>query len=339
MSTRRRRSRSTTHKAAVVVWFGLTLGFTLFLSNGIRAENKCPGPITGHKSSSEFNFTYESWMKKQHDDDVASYRFMRCVHNRHRLELWVDWESTGLKGTSRPQDVIHIFFDEPINDNVKEYRKLWYGPRPKKLEPKTILRPNEARTTQNDGARLYFAQLGSGVSFTDALADQRTMTALLENLRRNGGPEGLSLRSGGRVAVPTRPDTIERLKRRDKLRVGEFVAVDIVLLERFTLFQRVPHGSLHMSISIKPSDWAAMVRIGGSLPPILVKEFDGLRSIIRKRLQLPIRNIVLKRPLVRFQQETPSRLMFPVQRKTGRMLFWFGDETHLFIPFGVASGH
>lgn len=322
----------------LVMMFGIT-----FVHSGHAAAKVCVGPVTGEVKSSAFHFSFESWVKQILYDDITKYQFARCVQNNHIRELWVKWESTGLKGTTKAKDAIYIYFEEEDDSHITLERSLWYGPAPAEVTPSTILRPNEARVQRRNDARIYLAQLDNTVTLTEAFDNREVMIEVLNRLAAADRSEGFALRSGGRIAVPTSTEALGRLMKGDILDPGEFVAVEITIVEQFTLSDDVPLGTLNMSIRVATRELQAMQQIKGSLPRVFITADDDL---LRERLQLSdfvdlSGSIQLDRPFVDFQDQSPTALKFPVQRVSGRLRFQFGDNegSHLIIPFGVASGH
>ena len=323
----------------------MILGFALSLYNAAAADD-CYGPVTGEIHNSKFHFTYESWMKELDTDDVKKYRFERCVQNKQKRELWVNWESTGLKGTCDGNDIAYIYFDEQHSENEDLERDFWYGPRPEELEVSTILRPGESDNVRNNYGRVYLAQFDGTVELTTLFSDQQSMKDLLDRLYSRD-KEGFYLWSGGRIAVPTNPNASERLKEGNSIQPGEFVSVEIHLGEQFILIDKKPASKLVMNIYIDQNGLDNMNQINGTLPSLFVESGNNL---LKQRLQLQ-QSIDLNKQLqllqsngdnqkyIEFQDTSPTVLRFPVQRISELVKFTFGrnDESHLIIPFGVTN--
>ena len=315
----------------------MILGFVFILYN-TAAARECYGPVTGEVYNSNYKFTFESWMKKRSKDDVTVYRFERCVQNNHARELWVEWESAGLKGTCDANDIAYVLFDEDEDLKKKIYRRFWYGPSPEELDVSTILRPNEVDAAWSNDGKLFLAQHNSTVKLATLFSNQQSMKDVLDELYDEGKKEGFALWSAGRIGVPTRDDSLERLKEgRRNIKPGDFVSVEIWLKEQFILINDEPTSKLLMSIHIDEQGLAAMNYIGGSLPSLHVESDNNL---LNGRL-LTMQSITLDKhkPYLEFQDQSPTKLSFPVHRISGRVKFTFGDndESHLIIPFGVTS--
>ena len=334
---------TTARNMQVVVSLVAILGFTFFLANEVMAE-ECYGPVTGGMDTEEFDFTYESWMKEHFEEGVKVYRFERCVMNNHNRPLWVEWESTGLKGVSKAMDAIYVYFHEPDNQNEPTHRNFWFGPRPEKLEPSTVLRPNEASAAWGNGVSLKFAQFDNSVSLESAFADQSTMVDILQRRIDSGREQGLTLVSGGRIAVPTKQNALYKLQSGETIDLGEFVAVDITLVERFRLSMNTPIGTLSIYIHVAQDELNDMNQINGEFPILLINDESSLLSerLLMEPIDLNKEEYRRSEGIwVEIQDQSPEALNFPVQRIPFRMRFQFGEDDYasqLNIPFGVASG-
>ena len=321
----------------------MILGFVLSLYNPAAADN-CHGPVTGAIRDDIFNFTYESLMKTRDTDGVKKYRFERCVQNFDIRALFVDWQSTGLKGMCGANDIIYVYFDEHSNQNVDIDRSLWYGPAPELLSVSTKLRPGEVDAVRNNYGRVYLAQFDGTVELDTLFSDRESMRNVLHTLSSRG-EEGFYLSSGGRIAVPTNSRAVDRLQERGMIQPGDFVSVNIHLSEQFLLIDNEPASKLFMSIYVDPQEINAMKEAEGWLPHLFMKSDNSLLNERLLSQEIIDLNEHLLSPqfeeYLEFSDAFPTVLKFPVQRISGPVKFMFGenDENHLIIPFGVASSN
>ena len=317
-------------KDAKLLVFGVLLASSFSIE--AAAGQSCSGPVTGSIQNTNFDFTYESWQKKQTDSGL--FRFERCVYNNHSRPVWVDWESTGLKGTTESNDASFVFFDEPKKDKEEIPRSLWYGPVPDKIEPTTVLRPIEASKIPGGVGSVSLVQFEGEFSLADAFQDRKTLTNILEGL---DSKTGIGIWSGGRIGVPTRDGALEDLGNiNESIDPADFAAVEVLLGERLFLSDGVPFGRLVMEFSVDPEDYATVKATGRQLPSISISTDN---EMLRSRL-LPVgSSFEFLAQSWEFEDRSPAPLEFPVQRAEGDVVIEFGDgAARLVLPFGVASG-
>ena len=95
-------------------------------------ERKCSGPNTVPHKDGQYDFTYESWVKRVPDRD--HYDFGRCVQNNLKdRSMFVDWKRTNVKGFAKAQDLVESGIESPSKDFDLVDAKLWYGAAPSSL--------------------------------------------------------------------------------------------------------------------------------------------------------------------------------------------------------------
>jgi hypothetical protein len=108
---------------------------TLLSIGAVAAPRSCPGPNKVPQRDGTYDFTYESWIRKYPDRD--HWDFGRCVENKlTTLEMYVDWEKTGVKGWAKPQDKVDTTVDSLSPDYDLIPTDLWYGSAPTRIDTK-----------------------------------------------------------------------------------------------------------------------------------------------------------------------------------------------------------
>jgi hypothetical protein len=109
------------------------VGVMLTLAFGAVAdEKKCSGlNMVPHKDG-QYDFTYESWVKRTPNRD--HYDFGRCVQNNLKdRSMFVDWKRTNVKGFAKAKDLVESGVESPGKDFDLVDAKLWYGAAPSSL--------------------------------------------------------------------------------------------------------------------------------------------------------------------------------------------------------------
>lgn len=110
----------------------ITLSLLVFSCVNLAAENACPGPNKVPHKDGTYDFTYESWVKKYQSGDY--WNFGRCVENKlTTLEMYVDWENTGVSGWAKPKDTVYAVVESPSSLYKLLPTDLWYGSGPRKI--------------------------------------------------------------------------------------------------------------------------------------------------------------------------------------------------------------
>lgn len=310
----------------------LCLPFAVVFS--AQAHDRCYGPITGAVETSDYSFTYESWMKWQ--TRTKAYRFERCIRNNHSRELWVDWESTGLKGVTKPKDVSYKFFDAPRDNKKEEQRSLWYGPKPEEERPLTVLQQDEASLSFQKLRDVHLVQANApdlGEAFSDPLSFKNYIDLNPELAKE----QSVTLVSGGRIAIPTRANALEDLRDLNK-EIGstDFVPVEVFLSETLRLGDNGTLVSMvALELRVDEKEFAMMEKAGGNLPPI---SFEISDPELSKRLGEPGTVYESKSASLSYKDLAPAKLDFPVTRRSAVVSVRFGeDQAQIALPFGVMT--
>jgi len=310
------------------------IALTLGVVGPAAAQCRYTGSEACHINISPYNFTCQSWVREYSETDITSYRFLRRVCNNHDQELWVDWKGAGLKGFIKPRNEGSIHFSGPSNENTRAECELWYGRKPRKIRPTTVLRPDEARASDHCSHHQHLVQSVGGVPLAEAFTDRRVMRNLLGALATSGQPPVIILTAGGRIAVLTRQ---EPPAGRELSEPGDFVTVQVTLRERYSLLDdNVLENTLDLSIQADPQDFNAMQDADGRLPTIYLTANDDAGTLAERLL--PHEPINLAEPAFSLDDRSPQRLSFPIRRRPVRVRVQFGDDDGLLvIPFGVAE--
>ncbi|MEQ8400323.1 MAG: hypothetical protein RH978_04880 [Roseitalea porphyridii] len=303
-----------------------------FCSLGWAGET-CEGPETGGVISGGFDFTYESWIKER--TDTGKWRFERCVRNSHVRPLWFTWKSAGFSaGVVKGDDASRIYFDEVLQDKDDRATEFWYGPRPEKIEPATVLRPSEISWMPVDGAVVWKAQVRQSDGLVQAFADKELFVGYLTQSAADGL---LTLSSGGRIAVPVRDDALSDLADSEsQVTNDDFVSVNVSIAEIFSLDEnQEPVARLRFVASVDGPEFSRMLELGYKLPEIVLStEMESLT----KRLGLS--DLQLSEPRLVAEESSPVPVLFPAKRTEGVLVVEFGDGlARLALPFGMASGN
>lgn len=320
------------NRARALVLVALVSSLVLIASTSAQADS-CRGPVSGKVATQQFDFTYESWMKPS--PQTKAYRFERCVQNDGAKELWINWESTGLKGVAKPHDISYKFFDEVSDDKVEKPKSLWYGPRPDEEKPTTVLRPDEADKDRLDRRLLHLAQDGP-VTLQQALDNPLDFARYLESNPDPEHPRSVTLYAGGRVAVPTTETAMQALKSDATIQPTDFIAVRVWLADTLTLDEDgrlMSNISLHLNVD--PKELSDILESGGRLPTI---RFGTKDEEFAARLKLPEIVEPLKENSFVLADAAPSHLMFPVRRRPLMLDVRFNDgDAELLLPFGLMT--
>jgi hypothetical protein len=112
---------------------GLLVTAAFLVPAGSAASRDCPGPNQVPHRDGTYDFTYESWIKKQPDRD--HYDFGRCVKNKlGDRSMFVDWKQTGVKGFAQQDDVVDSVIESVNGDYQIVETKLWYGSTPSAID-------------------------------------------------------------------------------------------------------------------------------------------------------------------------------------------------------------
>src|SRR5262249_19591737 len=110
-----------------------TLGGEKKKVEGKGESEKCPGPNHVKHRTAVHDFTYESWVKPK-DPGHECFLFGRCVYNKNKKGMFVDWKKTLVKGYARP--VCHAEIESPEGKAELTQTALWFGAAPEKIDTK-----------------------------------------------------------------------------------------------------------------------------------------------------------------------------------------------------------
>jgi hypothetical protein len=296
------------------------------------AGSQCEGPQSGEIKNSDFDFTFESWVKENSNN--GAYRFERCVRNDHKRPVRIDWQSTGLNGVVDSDDAIYIGFDEETDEKVTRGRTLWYGPRPDSLVPSTVLRPQEAHAVPDSIPQATLVQFSNGVTLLKALQDPAALNTLI-----NFTPDQqeIVIWSYARIGVPTRDGALDDLANTEKeIADTDFTSVNISLAEHLSLADSdKARSELKLRISVDEGEFARIRSVEGRIPEITITTND---EAIGSRLLAQQPRIELSAAEQVFSDQQPTLVGFPIKRARNQLTIDFGDNrARITLPFAYAN--
>jgi hypothetical protein len=263
--------------------------------------------------------------------DGKTYHFERCVLNKFNRQLWIDWSSTGLAGYTNPGDASYVYFNEESDNHDSKPEDLWYGPRPDKLDPVTVLRPNEARA-ETPRPRVNLVADSQTVDIESAFQDPTKFVQLMNSL-----PEGrLIFYAGGRLAMPTRASAVDDLRDADKkIALTDFVPVNVEVHEIISSHDGAPLSTLDLIIWL---DKGTLEELKGENLPLVNISTDD--SDLNERLNINKIYSFLKpdvTSIIRLRDSAPRLLSFPITRAHAKIFVDSGNpDKKLILNFSFA---